>query len=54
MVAILNIQIPQVMGDLINIISRYTNGGVFLKEMKIPVLKLIFMYIAQVRSFCKF
>lgn len=49
-VAILNIQIPQLMGSVINVISKFTetkDSEIFVNEMKVPALKLIGMYVAQ-------
>ncbi|XP_063919277.1 mitochondrial potassium channel ATP-binding subunit-like isoform X1 [Zophobas morio] len=54
-VAILNIQIPQIMGSVINVIARYTenkNSETFIHEMRAPALKLIAMYVCQ--SLCTF
>lgn len=53
-VAILNIQIPQVMGGVINVVAKYAERKVtddFIKEMKAPAIKLVAMYVAQV-IFC--
>ncbi|KAI4467350.1 atp-binding cassette sub-family b [Holotrichia oblita] len=50
-VALLNIQIPQIMGSGINVITRFSqtkDGELFMEEMKIPALKLLGMYLAQV------
>lgn len=52
-VAILNIQIPQVMGGLINVVAKFTDshdGDTFINEIKVPAIKLITMYVAQVSS----
>ncbi|KAH1000660.1 hypothetical protein HUJ04_012965 [Dendroctonus ponderosae] len=49
-VALLNIQIPQVMGGVINVLSRFTHeqdSKLFISEMKLPALKLIAMYLGQ-------
>ncbi|KAF2899958.1 hypothetical protein ILUMI_06225 [Ignelater luminosus] len=49
-VAILNIQIPQIMGGVVNVVARFSDSHDsehFLKEMKKPALKLVSMYIAQ-------
>ncbi|KAI4467323.1 atp-binding cassette sub-family b [Holotrichia oblita] len=54
-VALLNIQIPQIMGSGINVITRFSqtkDGELFMEEMKIPALKLLGMYLAQ--SACTF
>lgn len=52
-VAILNIEIPQIMGGVVNVVARFSDthdSALFLKEMKGPALKLVTMYIAQVTS----
>lgn len=49
--AILNIQIPQIMGSAVNVIAKFSetkDGELFMEEMKVPALKLIGMYLAQV------
>ncbi|XP_025835714.1 ATP-binding cassette sub-family B member 8, mitochondrial [Agrilus planipennis] len=50
-VAILNIQIPRMMGEVINVVAKYSNDlaghNKFFQDMKIPAFKLIIMYIAQ-------
>ncbi|XP_060517346.1 mitochondrial potassium channel ATP-binding subunit-like isoform X2 [Cylas formicarius] len=48
-VAILNIKIPEVMGSLINLLTKFgeNNGKLFTSEMKVPVIKLVAMYIGQ-------
>lgn len=49
-VAILNIEIPQIMGGVVNVVARFSDthdSALFLKEMKGPALKLVTMYIAQ-------
>lgn len=51
MVALLNIEIPQIMGGAINVIARFSetkDSKLFIEEMKGPALKLISMYLAQV------
>ena len=50
-VAIVNIQIPLLLGDVVNVLSQYTNGapGNFMDDIKEPGLKLITMYVIQVR-----
>ncbi|XP_059170888.1 mitochondrial potassium channel ATP-binding subunit-like [Physella acuta] len=49
--AIVNIQIPLMLGDLTNIVSSYTkdvvDGSNFLSEMKMPALKLCALYGLQ-------
>ncbi|CAH1163876.1 unnamed protein product [Phaedon cochleariae] len=54
-VAILNIQIPQIMAGVINVLAKFNenkDSGLFLSEMKTPVIKLVSMYVAQ--SACTF
>lgn len=47
-VGILNIQIPQVMGGVVNVIAKFHSNEKFMDEIREPALKLSFMYIAQV------
>ncbi|XP_019865042.1 mitochondrial potassium channel ATP-binding subunit [Aethina tumida] len=54
-VALLNIQIPQLMAGVINVIAKFSetkDTELFVKEMKLPTLKIVSMYIAQ--SACTF
>ncbi|XP_072391053.1 mitochondrial potassium channel ATP-binding subunit isoform X2 [Diabrotica undecimpunctata] len=54
-VALLNIQIPQVIGGVVNVLAKFSesrDSELFLNEMKKPVIKLISMYLAQ--SVCTF
>lgn len=46
-VALLNIQIPQIMGGVINVIAKFHKSEQFMEEIKYPALKLSAMYIAQ-------
>ncbi|KRT82824.1 ABC transporter ATP-binding protein, partial [Oryctes borbonicus] len=49
-VAILNIQVPQIMGGAINVIAKFSetkDGEMFMEEMKVPAIKLVGMYLAQ-------
>lgn len=49
----LNIQIPQIVGSVINVLAKFNDtkdSGVFFSEMKLPALKLISVYIAQVTT----
>ncbi|KAB0803558.1 hypothetical protein PPYR_00528 [Photinus pyralis] len=49
-VAILNIQIPQLMSGIVNVVARFSDTRdtvIFLKEIKLPALRLLSMYIAQ-------
>lgn len=46
-VALLNIQIPQVMGEVINVVAKFHESTKFLEEIKIPALRLSAMYVAQ-------
>lgn len=47
-VAILNIQIPQVMGGVINVIAEFQDADKFLESVKEPAIRLTAMYVAQV------
>lgn len=52
--AILNIQIPQIVGSVINVLAKFSDtkdSGIFFSEMKVPALKLMLVYIAQVFLF---
>nr|XP_022903313.1 ATP-binding cassette sub-family B member 8, mitochondrial [Onthophagus taurus]XP_022903314.1 ATP-binding cassette sub-family B member 8, mitochondrial [Onthophagus taurus]XP_022903315.1 ATP-binding cassette sub-family B member 8, mitochondrial [Onthophagus taurus] len=50
-VAILNIQIPQLIGQMIDVVNRFNSelkdGDSFMEEIKVPALKLIGMYLGQ-------
>lgn len=53
--AVVNIQAPLVLGDLTNVVSKYTAdiGGNFLEEIKEPVWKLLKLYGLQgLFTFC--
>ncbi|KAK2158178.1 hypothetical protein LSH36_175g04051 [Paralvinella palmiformis] len=45
-VAILNIQIPLMLGDVVNILTKYTteSNGDFVQDIKAPALKLCYLY----------
>ncbi|OCT57695.1 hypothetical protein XELAEV_18003153mg [Xenopus laevis] len=47
--ALLNIQIPLILGELVNVVSRYTreHAGNYLREVQGPALKLLCLYGAQ-------
>ncbi|XP_023671514.2 mitochondrial potassium channel ATP-binding subunit isoform X2 [Paramormyrops kingsleyae] len=47
--AVLNIQIPLMLGDLVNVVARYMreNPGNYLREMREPALKLLAYYGLQ-------
>ncbi|KAM9306063.1 mitochondrial potassium channel ATP-binding subunit [Gastrophryne carolinensis] len=47
--ALLNIQIPLILGELVNVVSRYTreHAGNYLQEVRGPALKLLSLYAAQ-------
>ncbi|XP_045476710.1 mitochondrial potassium channel ATP-binding subunit isoform X1 [Harmonia axyridis] len=52
-VAILNIQIPLIIGNIINIVSRFgetNNSKLFIEQMTIPCIKIIAMYGMQAFS----
>jgi hypothetical protein len=49
----LNIEIPQLLGSVINVVARFARDGsgrLFREEVKLPVFHLIYMYVAQVSS----
>lgn len=48
----LNIEIPRVLGSLINVVAKFARDGsstLFAQQVKLPVLRLIYMFVAQVR-----
>ena len=49
-VAFVNIQIPLILGDVVNVVSKFTRdaAGNFMDDIKQPALKLIQMYTLQV------
>lgn len=50
-VALLNIEIPQVMGGVVNVVSKFGHmhdSDVFTEEMKGPAIKLVTLYVLQV------
>lgn len=50
--AIVNIQIPQIMSEIINILVKYTNEhreNNFFSQIKSPAGHLVVLYLAQVR-----
>lgn len=51
--AALNIQIPLMLGDLVNVVARYTreNVGNYLRDIRAPAFKLLSLYGLQVRFF---
>lgn len=49
-VALLNIEIPQLLGSVINVVAKFARNGsstLFMEQVKLPVFRLINMYIAQ-------
>lgn len=48
-VAVVNIQIPLLLGEVVNVVSTAEAADSFLDSIRQPVLKLIYMYILQVR-----
>jgi ATP-binding cassette subfamily B (MDR/TAP) protein 8 len=48
--AIVNIKIPLLLGELVNIVSNFTHdeAGNFIEEIKKPALKLVGYYSLQV------
>lgn len=53
-VAMLNIQLPLYLGNIINILTKFTQnstpGVSFMAEMRDPALKLVGIYVAQVKE----
>lgn len=52
MVAALNIQIPQVLGSVVNVMASVASGQgseTFAADIRGPALKLIRLYAAQVK-----
>jgi ATP-binding cassette subfamily B (MDR/TAP) protein 8 len=52
-VAMLNIEIPQLLGNVINVVAKFArNGGsaLFREQVKFPVFRLLCLYVVQVRS----
>lgn len=52
----MNIQIPQIVGNVVNVIAKFNSSkdsGMFLGEIKVPAIKLVLYYIAQVNLFIK-
>ncbi|XP_072269199.1 mitochondrial potassium channel ATP-binding subunit isoform X2 [Pyxicephalus adspersus] len=47
--ALLNIHIPLILGELVNVVSRYTkeHAGNYLQEVRGPAFKLLTLYAAQ-------
>ncbi|KAM3929286.1 mitochondrial potassium channel ATP-binding subunit-like [Leptodactylus fuscus] len=47
--ALLNIQIPLILGELVNVVARYTreHAGDYLREVRGPAMKLLSLYAAQ-------
>ncbi|GIY07380.1 mitochondrial potassium channel ATP-binding subunit [Caerostris darwini] len=59
-VAVLNIQIPIGLGDMVNVVSSFINdpgyekdAAMFLSELREPAIHLVYMYLAQsIFTFC--
>ncbi len=49
-VAIVNIQIPLLLGDVVNVVSKFTaeSTGNFMEEIRQPAMRLISLYGFQV------
>lgn len=49
--AALNIQIPLMLGNLVNVVAQYTreHAGNYLRDIRAPALKLLSLYGLQVR-----
>ena len=50
--ALLNIQIPIKLGDVVNVVSKFTDGkvGHYLKEIQKPTMELLGLYGLQVST----
>ena len=50
--AVVNIQIPILLGDVVNVLSRFTaeTAGNFMDDIRQPAMKLVSMYGIQVRK----
>lgn len=49
--AILNIEIPQIMSGVINVVAKYSqekDSDAFINDMRGPAIKLVAMYVGQV------
>ncbi|XP_021917196.1 ATP-binding cassette sub-family B member 8, mitochondrial isoform X2 [Zootermopsis nevadensis] len=49
-VAVLNIEIPRLLGSVINVVAKFAqNGGsaLFREQVKLPVFRLVFLYVSQ-------
>ena len=46
----MNVQIPLILGDVVNVVSKYTKDAVgnFIEDVKQPAIKLVQMYTLQV------
>ena len=46
----MNVQIPLILGDVVNVVSKYTKEAVgnFIEDVKQPAIKLVQMYTLQV------
>ena len=55
-VAIVNIQIPILLGDVVNVVSKYTSesAGNFTEDIRKPGLKILQMFCIQVRMMMMF
>ncbi|XP_060104199.1 mitochondrial potassium channel ATP-binding subunit [Heteronotia binoei] len=46
-VALLNVQIPLVLGDVVNVVARYTDLGNYLRLVQRPAMRLLSIYALQ-------
>lgn len=47
-VALLNVQIPLVLGDVVNVVAGYTGLGHYLRQVHRPAMRLLTIYALQV------
>lgn len=49
--AVLNIQIPMMLGDLVNVVARHMReqAGHYMRDIRTPAVKLLGLYALQVR-----
>lgn len=53
MVSLVNIQVPILLGDVVNVVAKFTQetmreGRTFMEEMYTPSIKLVKYYVVQV------
>lgn len=58
-VSLANIQIPLLLGEIVNVVARFTGehteeGNNYIKEITVPTVKIIKFYVAQVEIIVAF